>query len=360
MDFTVIGTIHSHIQQKNLKFAANYKQKTGQSVVSSSGNLNLDLKAANNRSLVDKMIQAQQSNKDEYSKQRVSSIKRKLMSGKKISNEELGYLRKNDPDLYKKAKKAEESREELKSALRRAKTKDEARKAITQAMMKASAEATAELAAAKTASGVAGAAAGGGNNISAGYEASQEIGGPNAEAISNYANGNEPSMLRLNEQITASADTEINNNTELSEAAKLKDINANIAATNEMNAKSAVEKTAAETNELINKPNESNDNAPNSLNNNDSTNPLNNNSNSKFEMSGIMEKFIMVVRALEDEWATFTKSDAYKDLAEDMLEEAFVDERGKHYKKKPHNLIDRPNQQVLDVISAYRSSMLFE
>ena len=206
MDFTTIGTLHSYVQQKNLKFAADYKKKTGQSVVSSTGNLKLDLKAANNKSLVDKMIQAQQSNKDEYSKQRISSIKQKLMNGKKISNEELGYLKKNDPDLYKKAKKAEEAREDLKAALRKAKTKQEARQAVTQALIKASAEATAELAAAKNAGG-GGAGLSGGNTPS--YEASQEIGGPSAEAIFGGNNigdsNNEPSMIRLNEQINASS-----------------------------------------------------------------------------------------------------------------------------------------------------------
>ena len=74
MDFTVIGTLHSYVQQNNFKFAADYKKKTGQNIIGSSGNLKLDLKAAENHSLVDKMIQAQQANKDEYSKQRVMDL----------------------------------------------------------------------------------------------------------------------------------------------------------------------------------------------------------------------------------------------------------------------------------------------
>ena len=351
MDFTTIGTLGSYVKQKNMKFAADYRKKTGQSLVNSTGNLKLDLKAANNRSLVDKMLQAQQQDENEYSKQRVSTIKKKLLNGKKISNEELGYLRKHDPDLYKKAMKAEEAREELKAALRKAKTKDEARQAVTRAIMKASAEAAAEL---KFASGggVSGAGANGVSGaVPASYEASQEIGGANAEAIQAYVNGDEPSMVRLNEQINSASleNTADNvNNAELQEASALKDINTDIAASNEINAKTAVENTAAQTDAMINKPNAQ------SSNPNDKTNSSKNDIT-----SGIIEKFIMVVRAIEDEWTAFAKSDEYKDLAEDYFEEAEVELNGKR-KRKKQTIIKIPNQQVVDAITTYRKSMMFD
>ena len=353
MDFTTIGTLHSYVQQKNLKFAADYKKKTGQSVVSSTGNLKLDLKAANNKSLVDKMIQAQQSNKDEYSKQRISSIKQKLMNGKKISNEELGYLKKNDPDLYKKAKKAEEAREDLKAALRKAKTKQEARQAVTQALIKASAEATAELAAAKNA-GVGGAGLSGGNTPS--YEASQEIGGPSAEAIFGGNNigdsNNEPSMIRLNEQINASSSENDVNVEEIAaqEGATLNKINNEVNIAREVRAEAAKAESANSTESINNKP----DSVDSSKSNN-TNNPLDTNNNGS-PVSGIMEKFIMVVRAIEDEWINFTKSDDYKELAEDLFEEAEIELSGKH-KRKNKNLISKPDQKVIDMISAYRNSM---
>ena len=345
MDFTTIGTLGSYVKQKNMKFAADYRKKTGQSLVNSTGNLKLDLKAANNRSLVDKMLQAQQQDENEYSKQRVSTIKKKLLNGKKISNEELGYLRKHDPV------KAEEAREELKAALRKAKTKDEARQAVTRAIMKASAEAAAEL---KFASGggVSGAGANGVSGaVPAGYEASQEIGGANAEAIQAYVNGDEPSMVRLNEQINSASleNTADNvNNAELQEASALKDINTDIAASNEINAKTAVENTAAQTDAMINKPNAQ------SSNPNDKTNSSKNDIT-----SGIIEKFIMVVRAIEDEWTTFAKSDEYKDLAENYFEESEIELNGKH-KRKKQNVIKVPNQQVIDAITTYRKSMMFD
>ena len=345
MDFSVIGTLHSYVQQKNLKFAADYKKKTGQSLVSSSGNVRLDLKAAINRSLADKMIQAQKSDNSEYAKQRVSSIRRKLMSGKKISNEELGYLKKNDPDLYKKAKKAEDAREELKAALSKAKTKEEARKAVTQAVIKASAEATAELSAAKAAvSGAGGAAIN-----AAGYEASQEVGGPNAEAIQGYANADEPSMVKLNEQINAQSAEGNVEETAIQEGTALKEINNEISVAREVEAEAAKAEYANSEESVNNKPDDSNSDNPN--------NPVKND-NSGFSIPGIMEKFIMVVRAIEDEWATFSKSDEYKELAENLMEDAKIEQDGKH-KRKKQNVIESPNQQVIDIISTYRSAMMF-
>ena len=357
MDFTTIGTLHSYVQQKNLKFAAKYKQKTGQTVVSSSGNLKLDLKAENNRSLAEKMIQANQKSDNEYSKQRISSIKRKLMSGKKISNEELGYLKKNDPDLYKKAKKAEEAREDLKAELKKAKTKAEARMAVTRALIKASAEATAELKAAQ--SGVGGGIAGGGDGISTScYEAGQEISGANVEGIfgSDVNNSNaEPSMIRLNEQINASSvEGEGNIDGEAvaaQEGTALKEINNEVSVAREVGAEAA-KAESANSEESINNKAEHSDQTDSTKSNDWKTD---NNGN---PTSSILEKFIMVVRAIEDEWATFAKSDEYKEMPEDLFEEVENEMNGKH-KRKKQEPINEPNYQILDAISAYRSAMLF-
>ncbi|MBR2178854.1 MAG: hypothetical protein IJ862_00445 [Selenomonadaceae bacterium] len=360
MDFTTIGTLHSYVQQKNLKFAANYKQKTGQTIVSSSGNLKLDLKAANNQSLAEKMIQANQKSDNEYSKQRISSIKRKLMSGKKISNEELGYLKKNDPDLYKKAKKAEEAREDLKAELRKAKTKAEARMAVTRALIKASAEATAELKAAQGgAGGGSGFTSGEGGVSTAGYEAGQEIGGPTAEGIFGggvNSSGEEPSMIRLNEQINASSvEGESNVDIEAAatqEGAALKEINNDVSVAREVEIEAA-KAESANSEESINNKAEHSD----STNSTKSTDWKTDNNGDP--TSGILEKFIMVVRAIEDEWATFAKSDEYKEMPEDLFEEAENEMSGKHKRKKQES-INEPNYQILDAISAYRSAMMFD
>ena len=357
MDFTTIGTLHSYVQQKNLKFAANYKQKTGQTIVSSSGNLKLDLKAANNQSLAEKMVQANQKSDNEYSKQRISSIKRKLMSGKKISNEELGYLKKNDPDLYKKAKKAEEAREDLKAELKKVKTKAEARMAVTRALIKASAEATAELKAAQ-----GGGMAGGGGGIStSGYETGQEIGGANVEGIfgSEVNNSNaEPSMIRLNEQINASSvEGEDNVNVEAAaaqEGATLKEINNEVSIAREVETEAA-KAELANSEESINTKAEHSDSTDSTSSTKSTDLKTNNNGD---PTSSILEKFIMVVRAIEDEWATFAKSDEYKEMPEDLFEEAENEMSVKH-KRKKQDPINEPNYQILDAVSAYRSAMMF-
>ena len=148
MDFVTIGKVGSYIKQKNLSFAANYKIKTGQSVTDGNGNL-----CFTQTSMFEQLNQATKKTADEVKTARLASIKNKLMSGRKLTDEEMGYLRENDAELYKKAKHADDAREELKAELKGAETKQEAREILTRAMIKASAEASAELAAFK--SGVA-------------------------------------------------------------------------------------------------------------------------------------------------------------------------------------------------------------
>ena len=344
MDFTTIGTLQTYVKQQNMKFAANYKQKTGQSLMTSSGNFTLDLKATNNRSLFDKMVEAQKKSSD-YSKYRTASIKQKLMNGKKISNEEMGYLRRNDPDLYKKAKKAEEAREDLKAALRKAKTQEEARKAVTQAMIKASAEATAELAAAKSAGSGGVGISGATNTNSSGYENLEGMGGSNAESVGVYANNDEPSMIKLNEKISVSSTENEIDSSDLIKSATLKEINNDITLTNEINTKSEIEKTAEKIDTLINKSDDSNSTLSTNSSKSDNDNPA----------QSILEKFIMVVRAIEDEWIAFAKSDEYKDLPEDIIEEMEI--KQSHKQKKQH-IIEKPNKKIIDVISIYRNAML--
>ncbi|MBQ6975665.1 MAG: hypothetical protein IJQ16_03835 [Selenomonadaceae bacterium] len=148
MDFVTIGKVGSYIKQKNLSFAANYKIKTGQSVTDGNGNLSFT-----QTSMFEQLNQATKKTADEVKTARLASIKNKLMSGRKLTDEEMGYLRENDAELYKKANHADDAREELKAELKGAETKQEAREILTRAMITASAEASAELAAFK--SGVA-------------------------------------------------------------------------------------------------------------------------------------------------------------------------------------------------------------
>jgi len=67
----------------------------------------------------------------------------KMKSGRRLSYDEMEYLRKHDPALYEKAVKIEKEREEHRRELRKYKTKEEARKVQTAKCLQLQAEAKA-------------------------------------------------------------------------------------------------------------------------------------------------------------------------------------------------------------------------
>jgi len=255
MDFAVIGTLSSYVKQKNLTFAAKHKIRTGQTLTNSNGNF-----ISTSTSTFEKLREASKASTDQAKQQKLRRIKQKLHAGQKLSDEELGFLRVNDPKTYKKAKHADDAREELKAELKKAKSKDEAREAMTRAMVKASAEAMAELSALGQ----------GGGNVSAGNGSSNvsqsNVGGENFSAEN-------------------SAPPEVSEPTIGDE-------------------KISTENNSAEKNsdEKISLEQKKSD-------------------DEKFTLEDIMEKYIWTIRALEDEWARFTNSDEYKNLPEHILGE---------------------------------------
>ena len=304
MDFATIGNVRTYARMVNLKFAMKYRLRTGQSIVNSNGNINIGLLGAPRSSFVDQMMKTQRQSHDDISKKRLAAIKRKLMNGKKLSNEEMGFLLKNDSKLYNKAKRVEESREELKAALSRAKTKDEARKALMHAMMKASAECTAELDAAKSAGGGGGVAGGGG------YAASGDVGG-----MAMSAGGGDVSSAQ-SVPVPTVGDQNVGNQTFNNQTA---------------------------TNQTVGNPNINNQTNGDNFGNVNETQS----SSEKDTPDDILEKFIMIIRALEDEWAQFLKSKQYKDLPEDH------DDAQKIGRKRPA----RTDYKAYDVATAYRAAM---
>ena len=309
MDFTTIGTVGSYIKQKNLNFAANYKLKTGQRVTDANGNLQF---AKSN--MFDQMLKANKKSDSDIDAAKIASIKQKLMSGKKLSTSEMAYLKEKDSKLYKKAKHTEEAREELQSELKKAKTKQEARQAVTQAMVKASAEASAELAAYKN-----GLSAGGGEISTAGYQAGTEVSGDIAGA--EISTEETPSMIQVNEEISADGE-------QMTEAA------------------AEVTKLEIQANQNVaeNIQQANSESAESSKTQQDSSTEKN--SSGKTTADDILEKFIMTIRALEDEWAKFSNSKEFKKLPEDYIQD---DEK----------VINKSNKKTLDAISAYRNAMKF-
>ena len=332
MDFTMIGTVGSYIKQKNLHFAANYKIRTGQRVVDANGHLQF---AKSN--MFDEMTKAQKKSDSEVSAARISSIKQKLMNGRKLTSEEMSYLREKDPKLYKKAKHAEDAREELKGELRKAKTKQEARQAVTQAMIKASAGASAELAAFK-----AGMTAGGGGVAPAGFQAGAEVGGSVAgveNSAENLSGAESPSLLTVNEQISADGE-------QMTEAA---------AEVTKLEIQ-----TNQETAENLQQANAENADAQKAENSSEKNSPVDSSekSSQKTTADDILEKFIMTIRALEDEWAQFAKSKEFDELPDDYREKKELEDAGDTKHKNNYKPIDAPSKKVLDVISIYRNAML--
>ncbi len=325
MDFTTMGTIGSYIRQKNLTFAANYKIKTGQRITDSNGNL-----VSAKSSMFDQLVKAQKKSDEEVTAAKISNIRQKLRNGKKLSETEMNYLREKDPGLYKKAKHADDAREELKAELKTAKSKSEARQIVTRAMIKASAEASAELAAAKSAM-----SADGGVNPGGG-----EVEGAANTGESNLTGTEPQSLTEVNSEI---AGAEENSGENSGEVAKI-EIKAGQATAENLN--ELTKEISAATSE--NQAEEKNS-------------PAGSNSN-KTKCDDILEKFIMTIRALEDEWAQFAGSDEFKDLPEETLQAEKSKSKpkaGNSTARLPEYVLEIPSRQLSVAIAAYRSNFKF-
>ena len=238
MDFAVIGTLNSYVKQKNLTFAARHKIRTGQTLTNANGNF-----ISMNTSTFDKLREAAKTSTNQAKAQKLQRIKRKLRDGQKLSDEELGFLRVNDPKTYKKAKAVDEAREELKSELKRAKSKAEAQEILSRALVKASAETMSELGALGSGGGTTSA---GGQNFGGNVNVS---GGENFSTSENFSTTENQQAIDPNHAAQKNSD------------------------------------------------------------------------DGNFTRDDVLEKFIWTIRALEDEWARFTNSDAYKNLPDHLADE---------------------------------------
>ena len=116
--------------------------------------------------------------------------------------------------------------------------------------------------------------------------------------------------------------------------------------------------TSGEVNQTTQSPNESNetthdkqDAQKNSAEKSDGDNKTEDDSKTPED---IMEKYLMKIRALEDEWAQFTNSKEYRDLPEQTIDEA-----ENYANQKPRRQIDAPNRKFLEAAILYRKVMLY-
>ena len=98
MDFATIGKLGTYVKTKNLTFAAKHKIRTGQTLTNANGNF-----ISMTTSTFDKLRAAAKASTDQAKAQKLALIRRKLKAGQKLTDEELGFLRVNDPKTYKKA-----------------------------------------------------------------------------------------------------------------------------------------------------------------------------------------------------------------------------------------------------------------
>lgn len=133
--FEWIGRISDYTATWKLKKEANYRIKTGQAISLTDSKKQMAEEARQKRpqnvGTIAKVTDAT----------RLAIISQKARGGKKLTPEEMRLLKENDEALYQKAKKADDAREELKAALKRARTKEAARRILMEAQLKVAIEA---------------------------------------------------------------------------------------------------------------------------------------------------------------------------------------------------------------------------
>jgi hypothetical protein len=149
--FEGIGKLGSYLQQRNLQFQANYKISTGQQF-RTAAEIKHDYRQ--------QMVQNVKASRDQANQLHTAFIKQELMNGRELSDEEMRFLKEQDPALYEKAKKAQDAREELRRELKRCKTQAQAQQAVVRAAMKVSSEAASELSSGQAMTAGGGAAGG--------------------------------------------------------------------------------------------------------------------------------------------------------------------------------------------------------
>lgn len=174
--FEMIGTMSSYLQQYRLKKSATQKLRTGEAFDWRNGGKSSaekvgEMKRGAARSIVELSLEKAKEEDKLAEETRKGSIRQKLRQGRKLSANELEYLKRHDEELYKKAKTVMDEREKLERALKHAKSKAEAHRAVAIASANAAAAYSGDM------DGKGGGAAGGIGGTSAGGEAVASVGG---------------------------------------------------------------------------------------------------------------------------------------------------------------------------------------
>ena len=292
--FEAIGTLHSYTKQYQLKKSAKQKVTTGQSFdwkdARSSFVKAQEPRRTASKSFVELSLEKSKKEDDRTAATKKSGIKQKLRRGKKLSPQELEYLRRHDEELYEKAKTTMEEREKLARALKSAKTKAEAQRAVAIAYANAAASLTGNIGGG---GGAAGGSSGGGEAFGAG-----DASGMTADAAVNAEGG------------AAALDAGV--------AAGAENVSAETVSAGAAGATAGTESTAADA--VGNEADAGREmEADVAQENKDATATLQQTSqDTEFDDPLIL----LVLRHLQAEWRDFMKSEQYKEMPEDELQAA--------------------------------------
>ena len=292
--FEAIGTLHSYTKQYQLKKSAKQKVTTGQSFdwkdARSSFVKAQEPRRTASKSFVELSLEKSKKDDDRTAVTKKSGIKQKLRRGKKLSPQELEYLRRHDEELYEKAKTTMEEREKLARALKSAKTKAEAQRAVAIAYANAAASLTGNIGGG---GGAAGGSSGGGEAFGAG-----DAGGMTADAAVNAEGG----VAALDAGVAAGAEN----------------VSAETVSGGAAGATAGTESTAADA--VGNEADAGREmEADVAQENKDATATLQQTSqDTEFDDPLIL----LVLRHLQAEWRDFMKSEQYKEMPEDELQAA--------------------------------------
>lgn len=316
--FEWVGKISDYTATWKLKKEANWRIKTGQSISLTDSKKDFAEEARQREpqtvGTLAKVMDAT----------RLAIISQKARGGKKLTPEELRFLKENDEALYQKAKKADDAREELKAALKRAKTKEAARRILMDAQLKVAIEA---MEAAKSGAGSLPAAsangAGGASSAEAGRAAANDSASAPEGGASGFGDGTAPALAGAGEAAAAKAAPAAQAGQEVQGGAA--SANGSAASANG----GAAEKGAAHDG----KAHDAGEKKPSFLEErvaqlkasySRAMDELENAKNAKFDLD---DTYIIVLRALADEWREFTSSKAWEKLPENEREAKL---RGKH------------------------------
>ena len=310
--FEWIGKISDYTSMWRLKKEANYRIRTGQSISLRDGKQQIAEESRQRRP------QSAGTLTKVTDTTRLAIISQKARSGKKLTPEELRLLKENDEALYQKAKKADDAREELKAALKRAKTKEAARRILMEAQLKVAIEALSG----SDAAGLSPAAANAGGAASGEAGAAAAADGASAPAggASSFSDGAAPAALAgTGEAAAANAAPAAN----AADAASVQEAPSSAAGAQTAGAESAAAKDGAHDGKAHDAAGEKKPSfleerlAALKASYNRAMDELENSKNAKCDFD---DTFIIVLRALADEWREFTSSKAWEKLPENERE----------------------------------------